>query len=96
MSKWIADDEGRSARARESRIIAASAYADLALKELRAVDNPLSLGKAREIASHYRWQASKASPKEYGDKLDLSVDATVKLVASQMTDEQLAEIATGK
>jgi hypothetical protein len=82
MSSWIAADENRSARAREARIIAASAYADLALAAIKdAPANPIELSRARELASHYRWQASKASPQEYGDKVETTHKGEMQITA---------------
>jgi hypothetical protein len=81
MSSWIAADETRSARAREARIIAASAYADLALAAIKDAPDPFELTRARELASHYRWQASKASPQEYGDKVETTHKGEVQFTA---------------
>lgn len=73
LSRWIAADVERSARVREARISAARTYADMAEKQLKDATDPFGLAKAREIASHYRWKASKANPREYGDKVQQEV-----------------------
>lgn len=82
LCRWIALDEQRSARAREARILAASSYADLALAAIKdAEGTPIELARARELASHYRWQASKASPQEYGDKVETTHKGEVQFTA---------------
>lgn len=77
---WLAEPE-RSARAREARILAASSYADLALAAIKDAPDPFELTRARELASHYRWQASKASPQEYGDKVETTHKGEVQFTA---------------
>jgi hypothetical protein len=77
---WLAEPE-HSARAREARILAASAYADLALAAIKDAPDPFELARARELASHYRWQASKASPQEYGDKVETTHKGEVQFTA---------------
>ncbi|MBK8772451.1 MAG: hypothetical protein IPM06_18790, partial [Rhizobiales bacterium] len=87
-AEWLAADEERSARAREARTISARHWDDQAESVLLEADEdkPGSIAKARELASHYRWRASKYAPKDYGEKLALSAEVTVQT----MTDEQLA------
>jgi len=85
LSTWLGSDPERSARAREARIAAARQFDEKAEFELRAASDPFTLAKARELAQHYRWKASKASPKEYGDKIE--IDQKTTLV--DLTDEQL-------
>lgn len=73
LSKWIAAEPERSARVREARISAARSFDEMAEDELRRAEDPFGLAKARELASHYRWKASKANPREYGDKVQQEV-----------------------
>jgi len=68
---WIASDPERSARAREARIAAARTFDDMAEQVLLNADDQFGLAKARELASHYRWKASKANPREYGEKIEV-------------------------
>lgn len=68
--RWLDADLHRSARAREARIKAAFVWDEMAVQELRnAQRDPVEMTRAREIASHYRWRASKIAPKQYGDKV---------------------------
>jgi len=77
LAKWLAAEENRSARARSSRQIAAQAWDELAQNTIETADDGFSLAKAKELAHHYRWRASKVAPKEYGDKIDVDMKAGV-------------------
>jgi hypothetical protein len=60
-----------SARVRDAKLAAASTYADMAEKVLsEAPKDPIEMTRARELASHYRWKASKFAPKVFGDKVN--------------------------
>ena len=69
LSQWIASDEEHSARAREARIHAARIWDEKALSVVEQAQDLFELQRAKELAHHYRWRASKISPKEYGDKV---------------------------
>ena len=69
--KWIAADEERSARAREARIAGSAMYDEMAQAAIENAADPLALAKARELAQHFRWRASKLDPWNYGDKVQL-------------------------
>ena len=69
LSQWIASDEEHSARAREARIHAARLWDEKALSVIEQALDPFELQRAKELAHHYRWRASKTAPKEYGDKV---------------------------
>lgn len=87
MRDWIAADDTRSARVRISRELSADACDDLAVRELETLQpgaTAAEIARARELASHYRWRASKRNPRIYGDKLDLNHSGKVEL-----TDDQL-------
>lgn len=70
LSRWLGADEQRSVRAREARELSAQAHEERAEDEIRAAGDPFALSKAKELAHHYRWRASKIAPKQYGDKLE--------------------------
>ena len=72
LSKWLNADHHRSARAREARAASAAAFDEQAERDLRAATNPFELAKARDLAHHLRWRASKINPKAYGDKLEVA------------------------
>lgn len=69
---WVEADVERSARVREARAYTARLWDERAEEGIRLAEDELSLKKAKEIAHHYRWRASKIAPREYGDKLELS------------------------
>lgn len=72
-----------SARVREALIISASTYADKAEQVLiEAKRDSIEIQRARELAQHYRWKASKRAPKVYGDKLDLDVKTDGEKITS--------------
>ncbi len=66
---WIASDPKRSARTREARISAARLWEERAGQVIEEAQDQFALAKAKELAHHYRWKASKANPKEFGDKV---------------------------
>lgn len=85
---WLSDDQ-RSARVREARVLSARHWDDKAeqvLIELEDEAKPGAVTRARELASHYRWRASKYAPRDYGDKLSLDAEINV----TQQTPEQRA------
>ena len=69
LSTWLAADPEHSARAREARTHAARVWDEKALSAIEGAKDPFELQRARELAQHYRWRASKTAPKEYGDKI---------------------------
>lgn len=82
---WIAADPARSARAREARKMAAMIYSEQAEKAIVDAVDELALKKARELAHHLRWKASKADPGEYGEKLEVGNPGDF----SRTSDEEL-------
>ena len=97
LSQWIASDEEHSARAREARIHAARIWDEKALSVIEQALDPFELQRAKELAHHYRWRASKTAPKEYGDKVTqehtganggaIEVHSTVTLVRAPVRAE---------
>lgn len=75
MCEWIAADAERSARVREARAMSARHWDEQAERAILNADVQTagSIAQARELASHYRWRASKYAPKEYGDKVQQEV-----------------------
>ena len=97
LSQWIASNEEHSARAREARIHAARIWDEKALDVIEQAADPFELQRARELAQHYRWRASKTAPKDYGDKIQaehtgadggaIQVASTVTFVRPPARDE---------
>jgi transposase-like protein len=91
LTTWLSSDPDRSARAREARVAATQAYEEKAFELLSDAADPFELAKARELAQHLRWRASKINPKEYGDKQSLDVNG--KLDVTLFDPEQAMEMA---
>ena len=89
LTEWLGADVERSARAREARSQGAASYDEQAQRYILDATDPLALAKARELAQHLRWRASKLNPKQYGDKLEMSGSLDLKTV----DDDELARKA---
>ena len=82
---WIAAEPDRSARVREARAGMAKLWDEKAEDMLRQAEDEFGLKKAKELAHHYRWRASKTAPKEYGDQVEVKGSFTLEqLVAGSM------------
>lgn len=73
MRVWLVEEPVRSTRAHEARRHAAWAYDEEAQHRLEAARDAHELAIAKEIATHFRWRASKVNPKLYGDKLEATI-----------------------
>ena len=69
LSAWLSIGDERSARAREARSYAARIWDERAEDAIAEAKEPFELARAKELAHHYRWRASKIAPREYGDKV---------------------------
>lgn len=88
---WIAADPDRSARVRESRLSSATTWSDKAESVLENATDAFGLAKARELASHYRWKASKTNPGEYGDKIAIDQRTTITDLTEEQIDAKLSK-----
>lgn len=77
---WIEAVPERSARVREAREATGRLWDERAETEIREAADEFGLKKAKELAHHYRWRASKVACKEYGDKVQ-HADADGKKLA---------------
>lgn len=68
---WLSADSTRSARVREARRQAAMMYDEQAQCAIADAKDDLELKKAKELAHHLRWKASKINPSDYGEKIEL-------------------------
>jgi transposase len=62
LRNWLADDETRSARAREARRHSAHYWADKAERVLAEVGDNVPINRRRELSQLYRWRARVADP----------------------------------
>jgi hypothetical protein len=92
LSAWLELVPERSARAREARRSVARFWDEKAEIEIASAGDPFELSKAKEMASHYRWRASKIAPKDYGDKLAVggADDLPPIEMAKKLTDAERA------
>jgi hypothetical protein len=68
LTEWLQADEARWERSARARVSAAGAWDEKAEQTIATAKTPLALAKARELAQHYRWRASKINPKQYGER----------------------------
>lgn len=87
---WLRADPVRLERSREARELSAQAHLDRAVEAIISARTPLALSKARELAQHHRWAASKISPRDWGDKLEVSGAGGTPLIP-EMTPERVIE-----
>jgi hypothetical protein len=86
---WIDADPERSARVREARAAMAKVWDEKAEDFILQAGDEFALKRARELAHHYRWRATKIAPREYGDKVDVKAALTLEaLVAGSMQPPQ--------
>ncbi len=83
----------RSARVKEALNYSASTYdekAEKVLLEISAESQGVEMQRARELAQHYRWKASKRSPKEYGERIqqDVTIQQEQPLYPDNAEDEK--------
>ncbi len=81
-----------SARVIEALNYSASTFDDKAEKvllEINAESQGVEMQRARELAQHYRWKASKRSPKEYGERIqqDVTIQQEQPLYPDNAADE---------
>lgn len=86
--KWLEADEKRSARATRARQIATMAWDDKAETGISQANDAFELSRAKELAHHYRWRASKIDPSRYGDKVEnvLSGEVGVRTIERRIID----------
>lgn len=94
LSLWLAAEANRSARAREAAGLAARFWDEEAEAGIRAATDVLTLGKARELAQHLRWRASKLST-AYADRSKVEVGGALGVfdATQALTPEQLQRVA---
>lgn len=71
LRRWIAAEPSRAAAVRAARTLSAATYDEKAEQAIKDAKDDLELKRAKELAHHYRWKASKIDPGQYGDKLEV-------------------------
>lgn len=82
---WIEHNTERSARVREVRTMMAAYWVERAETEIRDAADEFELKKAKELAHHYRWKASKIAPRDYGDKLEVNNTGLPMVIVRDLT-----------
>ena len=77
MVDWLNSEPDRSARARDARRQSAAAFDEQITGLLEGASDPFALAKARELAHHLRWRASKIDPSGYGEKLEMNLQVGI-------------------
>ena len=93
---WIEAEPERSARVREARSASARIWDEKAVEVIEDAADPFELTKARELAQHYRWRASKTAPREYGDRQQIDVNDITPKSQAQVDIELAALIDKAK
>ena len=87
---WLNADSERSARVTEARRTTAKLWDELATETIKDAPDAFELSKAKELAHHYRWRASKIAPREYGDKIAVGGADDLPPIKT-MSDDELAQ-----
>lgn len=92
LAYWLEADKDRAAQAKAARRLSALAADEEAERVILEAQTPLDLAKARELASHYRWRASKRDPAGHGDRIqvDTAPDDLTRKTEDQLKAEALA------
>lgn len=88
LSDWIGSKESRRHRFLWARAVSAEAKEIEAYRHLDTLPptaTPAEVARAKELAAHCRWQATKRNPDTYGEKRQL----TVKHDVGQLSDAEL-------
>lgn len=90
--RWIAADPERSARAKEARVRASQAWEEHAARLIREAKDPFELAKAKELAHHMRWRASRIDPARYGDRVEVDARVGIANLSEQAINDRLARL----
>ena len=75
LMQWIEGSDSRVAKVKEARVVSSYHFADQALIEIKAAEGKDQISRARELAHHYRWLASKFNRDVFGSHQ--TIDATL-------------------
>ena len=76
---------------RDAREQLAKLWDEKAEDVLQQAGDEFTLKKARELASHYRWRASKTAPREYGDRVEVKGTMTLEQLVAASAPEAVPE-----
>lgn len=87
--RWMHEDEDRARMVRAALQDSADSFdaqAEAVLKEIPDDASKAAVSRARELAQHYRWRASKRNPKAFGDKQQVELEGSLEVA---LTEEQV-------
>jgi hypothetical protein len=77
INRWIHKDAERSEAWKEAKQIAANRYADEVAETIQSVkDGKLDPNSAKVISSNAQWLASRMSPRDWGDRVNVDMAVT--------------------
>ena len=79
---WIDAESDRSVRVREARTAMGKVWDERAEDAIKQAGDEFELKKARELAQHYRWRATKTAKREYGDQIEHTGTLTLEQLVS--------------
>jgi hypothetical protein len=87
---WFDVDAERSARVKDARRAAAVLWEEKAEQGIADAADPFELSKAKELAHHYRWRASKIAPREFGDKVAVGGADDLPPIKTEVDEMEMA------
>ncbi len=81
MWQYTSRDPQRLAATREAQVASGERFTEMAVEQIETIPDvapAATVARQRELASHYRWMASKRDPRRFGDKLDITATVTEK------------------
>lgn len=96
--RWVDEDRELSehyAQARARLLDARAEELEDIGERAAAAESAVEVAGLRLLSDNRKWLLSKLAPKKYGDKLDLNHSGSIARPATDLTDEDLAVIATG-
>lgn len=95
LTRWVAADSQRSARVREARRLSAVLWVEKAEKVLADAKDDLELKRAKELAHHYRWKASKINVDDFGEKIEHSGSLDLRSATNEQLAGELSSLGLG-
>lgn len=86
---WLTSDDDRKAAYKQAAQDGAAAMTEVA--EAVLLDPTIDVPRARELAQHYRWIASKISP-QHADKMAVEHSGSIDRLSDDQLDTKLAAL----
>lgn len=89
---WVGEDSDRRSEYARACEVAAMANLEEAERLLRDAKNNVDITKARDMAYHLRWLASRRDPKNFGDKVDVTSGGKPLARPVEQIDKELQKL----